>query len=197
MKSKEHLLLGDINCNYLASTTDTQLTQLKQLSTVYQLTQLINEPTRVTSTSRTLIDVILTNEPSRIMSSGVMHFGISDHSLVYTVRKFAIPSKNTHKYVTTRSFKDFNANAFRDEIKFMDWNSVENCYTPDDMIEKWYNMFINVANKHAPIRTRRIRSKKSPWLTTELRSSIINRDKFKKQAMITKDQFYGQNLKKK
>ena len=126
-----------------------------------------------------------------------MHFGISDHSLVYTVRKFAIPSKNTHKYVTTRSFKDFNANAFRDEIKFMDWNSVENCYTPDDMIEKWYNMFINVANKHAPIRTRRVRSKKSPWLTTELRSSIINRDKFKKQAMITKDQFYGQNLKKK
>ena len=85
-----------------------------------------------------------------------MHIGISDHSLVYTVRKFAIPSKNTHKYVTTRSFKDFNANAFRDEIKFMDWNSVENCYTPDDMIEKWYNMYISVANKHAPIRTRRV-----------------------------------------
>ena len=123
--------------------------------------------------------MILTNQPSRIISSGVTHIGISDYSQVYTVRKFAIPSKNTHKYVTTHSFKNFNANAFRDDIKLMDWNIVENCDTPDDMIEKWYNnMFIPVANKHAPIRTRRVRSKKSPWLTTELRSSIINRDKF-------------------
>lgn len=92
MECKELLILGDLNCNYLAHHRDSQLLQLKQLSTVYQLTQLINVPTRITPNSNTLIDVILTNEPSRIITSGVLHIGISDHSLVYGVRKFAISS---------------------------------------------------------------------------------------------------------
>ena len=35
--------------------------------------QLITEPTRLTESSQTLIDVILTNKPDRIVSSGVLH----------------------------------------------------------------------------------------------------------------------------
>ena len=45
-----------------------------------------NEPTRVTSTSATLIDLILPNTPENILQSGVIHLGISDHSLVYALR---------------------------------------------------------------------------------------------------------------
>ena len=101
LESKELIILGDLNCNYLANSNNDQMTQLKQLSTVYHLSQLIIEPTRITPISSTLIAVILTNDPSRIISSGVLHIGISDHSLVYAVRKFVIPSKNTHKYITT------------------------------------------------------------------------------------------------
>ena len=81
------------------------LSQLKQLSSAYQFQQLINEPTTITPNSSTLIDIILSNEPSRILKSGVVHMGLSDHSMVYAVRKFAISSKNTHKHVTTRSFE--------------------------------------------------------------------------------------------
>ena len=58
------------------------------------------------------------------------------------------------------------------------------------MIEKWYEMFLSVANKHAPIKTRRVRSKKSP------RKSIIKRGKLKKQAVITKDLILWNQFKK-
>ena len=105
VESKEQIILGDLNCNYLSDRNNMHQSQLKQLSSIYQFQQLINEPTRITPNSRTLIDIILSNEPSRILKSGVVHMGLSDHSMVYAVRKFAISSKNTHKHVTTRSFK--------------------------------------------------------------------------------------------
>ena len=124
MESKEHII-GDLNCNYLSDRISTHLSQLQQLSSTYQFQKLINEPTRITPISSTLIDVVLTNEPSRIIKSGVVHLSLSDRSLVYAVRKFSMPSKNTDKRVTTRSFKTFNANAFREDLKSAPFESLK------------------------------------------------------------------------
>jgi hypothetical protein len=49
------------------------------------LQQLISEPTRMTDRSATLIDLIFTNETRNIAKSGVIHNGMSDHSLIYVV----------------------------------------------------------------------------------------------------------------
>ena len=54
---------------------------------LYGLNQLIREPTRVTSDSNTLIDLCVTNSPEKVTKSGVIHLGISDHSLVFLTRK--------------------------------------------------------------------------------------------------------------
>ena len=48
---------------------------------------MISEPTRITNTSRTLIDLCITNSPDKVKASGVLSIGISDHSLVYLIRK--------------------------------------------------------------------------------------------------------------
>ena len=160
------------------------LSQLKQLSSTYQFQQLINEPTRITLNSSTLIDVILINEPSRILKSGVVHIGLSDHSLVYAVRKFSMPSKNTHKHVTTRSFKNFDANAFREDLKSAPWESLRNCATPDEMVEVWSNMFLKIADAHAP------------WITTELRELKTGRNRLKRQAIVTKQPSIWDEYKK-
>ena len=42
---------------------------------------------RITDKSSTLIDLCITNSPDNIVNSGVLHLSISDHSLVYMVRK--------------------------------------------------------------------------------------------------------------
>ena len=57
---------------------------------LYNLSQLINEPTRVTDFSSTLIDHIFTNTPDKVVCSGVSHISISDHSLVYAYRKLSV-----------------------------------------------------------------------------------------------------------
>ena len=53
VESKEFILLGDLNCNYITENYDNQLNHLKQISETFQLTQLIKEPTRITPSSNT------------------------------------------------------------------------------------------------------------------------------------------------
>ena len=64
--------------------------KIKSLYDLYQLSQLIDKPTRVTMTTSSLIDHIVTNTPEKISDSGVIHTGISDHSLVFAIRKISV-----------------------------------------------------------------------------------------------------------
>ena len=75
-------ILGDLNCNLLQERTlfNVPTSKLNSIYELYQLSQLINEPTRVTLTSSSLIEHIVTNTPEKISHSGVVHTGISDHS---------------------------------------------------------------------------------------------------------------------
>ena len=79
----ELFILGDLNCNMLPSHNNSPKNELNSLCELHQLDQLISTPTRITSNTRTLIDIILTNRPHRILSSGVIHLSISDHSVCY------------------------------------------------------------------------------------------------------------------
>ena len=59
--------------------------------------------------------------------------------------------------------------------------------TPDKMLVIWQNLFTTVADMHAPIRSKRVRNKKSPWLTSEIRKLIVSRDKLKRLAIISRN----------
>ena len=124
------------------------------IHTVYGLQQLINEHTRITKT--TLIDLIYTNYPDRVVCSGVSHCGISDHSLIYVYRKLSLNtvSSKENNYVTYRNFKKFNRENFRSDISSQDWNyNLSNIQYPNLMRAEWKSKFLTIADKHAPIRT--------------------------------------------
>ncbi len=85
-------MLGDLNCDFSKVPQDFCTRKLQALCSLYQLTQIIIELTRVTSS---IIDVILTNTLENISTSGVLYIGISDqYNLVYTIRKFKLALPN-------------------------------------------------------------------------------------------------------
>ena len=155
-EDKELFILGDLNCNYLAKQADYPTNKLTLLSEELQLTQLITEPTRITENSRTLIDVILTNSYNRVVDSGVLHLGISDHSLIYVIRKISIPSKTKPVMTTVRQFKIFDAITFKEDLEKQAWVDVSDHDNPNDMWIHWKHMFLNVADKHAPPKLKRV-----------------------------------------
>ena len=63
--NKPIYILGDLNCNVLDSNNPGQCA-LSNFCTCFNLTQMVDNPTRVTEHSRTLIDVILTSSENNI-----------------------------------------------------------------------------------------------------------------------------------
>jgi len=195
-EARELLLMGDINCNFLSNHHDSKLQLIQSICDTYQISQLINEHTRITQTTSTLIDVIFTNAPSRIVTSGVCHLGISDHSLVYAIRKFVVPSNNKHKYVTYRCFNNFDSQHFREALGHVNWSDIDNVHDPSEMLAIWEKRFLEIANEQAPIKTRRVRNNQSPWLTCDIRALINHRNYLKKQATKTDDSQVWDDYKK-
>ena len=95
---KEVFICGDFNCNMMSRYALSS--KIKDLCSSLSLKQLIEEPTRVTPHSSTLLDLIMTNSVN-ISKAGVIDPGVSDHSLVYVIRKFKRP-KGEPKIIRVR-----------------------------------------------------------------------------------------------
>ena len=122
------------------------------------MSQLIKEATRVTMTTSSLIDHIVTNTPKKISDSGVIHTGISDHSLVFTIRKIHISKKQDENIVEIRNMKNFDDKKFVEDLLNQHWEYVYFfADNPNTMVDIWKKLFEEVLNKHAPIQQKKIR----------------------------------------
>ena len=72
----------------------------------HSLHQLIMEPTRTVEHAKTLTDHILTNCPQKLIQSGIIEMGLSDHELIYCSRKTLPLKLNEHHKVWLRSMKN-------------------------------------------------------------------------------------------
>ena len=121
------------------------------ITDIYDLQQLITEPTRITPTSATLIGVIFTNCPDRVLCSGVCHISISDHSLVFAYRKLSINGTSRgHNVITYRNFRKFNRENFRNDVASQSWDQIYCSSNPNDMWLQWKRLFLSIVDKHAP-----------------------------------------------
>jgi len=156
VESRELILVGDLNCDVRKVSLDPHTRQLTFLCSLYQIDRLIDEPTRVTDTSTTTIDLVLTNVKENIHASGVIHLGISDHSLIYAVRKFMLP-KASPFVREIRDYKHFDAELFLEDLSRMPWNAIQQFNNPNTCWNVWKSFFTETLNKHAPIRNKRTR----------------------------------------
>ena len=120
------------------------------------------------------------------LASGVLPLGISDHSLIYIVRKSAYP-KLTTKIIKRRNFKHFEKSDFLQELSHLDWDIIHNSGDPNEMWNIWSHLFTSIVDKHAPIRETRIGKKRSPWITQSLLRKMRSRDFLRKKFEHTKD----------
>ncbi len=76
---------------------------------------------------------------TKIIDSGVIHLGLSDHSLAYICRKVGIPRAEP-KMVETRQFKYFDSAAFQHDLK-MAFQMHYNLYNYTDPNRAWEELF--------------------------------------------------------
>jgi hypothetical protein len=179
----EYNLVGDLNCDLSSTVLDHSSRLLIDITETYNLQQLITEQTRITNSSSTLIDHIFTNAPDRVVCSGVSHIGISDHSLVYAFRKLSVrmPTRG-HTTVSYRKLKNFDSAKFRNDISQQNWDFIHQFKNPNDMWHAWKNTFNFIVEKHAPLRTKRVKASKAPWISSHLKGEMHRRDILKIKA---------------
>ena len=183
----ESSVIGDLNCNINANPVDNVTRHLIELCESYQYTQLIQEPTRITQNSSTLIDVFITNEPDKFAASGVCHIGFSDHCLIYVARKHTSP-KSYPRVVKSRQYKKLIFENFISDIELIPWSLIEQIGDPIRAWELWKKSFLAVADLHAPFKKKRIRNSTAPWLNPDIKRLMWERDRLKRIAIVTNDQ---------
>ena len=83
---------------------------------MYGVAWLVKELTRITCTSETLLDIILTNKPQHFRASGLSNPEISDHHITYDIMNDKVfPQKR--KAITFRSTKAIDVEKFNEERK--------------------------------------------------------------------------------
>ena len=79
------VIMGDLNCDMLLH--NSKCVKLEEMMSDYGLVQKVREPTRVTQTSQTQIDLMFTTDVigAVLDSVGCIELGLSEHSLIYGV----------------------------------------------------------------------------------------------------------------
>jgi hypothetical protein len=181
------ILMGDLNFNYKF---DVSLSSnpVYNIECLYNMNQLITEPTRETVTTSTLIDVILSNVSESHIKSGVYQNGMSDHYMIFTVLK-GNKIKSKHTVITFRNYRKFDVNAFLDDLSTCS-TITDLEWTHDEYECRWIEFkeaFLKICNKHAPLQTRRLKDRKNPWVTPDILSMMYERDYLKRKAIFCKD----------
>ncbi len=194
-ESKEVILIGDFNCDFSAvRSSQSECKQLKCLFKTLNYTQIINSPTRITPESSTLIDLIATNNPQNLSTSGVLSSSLSDHELTFCVRKLnwmRFPAE----IKTFRNYANYNQEDFCAELFNVNWDDVlqpndstGNADTEAAVNDLWTNFkdcFCSIADKFAPRIKKKVRGNDCPWMNGEIKREIRQRDFLLKQARRT------------
>ena len=139
---------------------------------------LLKKPTRVTSTTESLIDHIYTNDRSKISQSGVIESGISDHYITFCTRKILKNPIGKHNKINTRSMKNYSQDSFTDSLNEKDWSLVNReKYDVNISLEKFCTMFIDSIDDVAPEKEIRIKGNTEPWIDEESLELIRQRDR--------------------
>ena len=183
---KDCILIGDINCDLLLHVPSSNTRMYSEINDLFAFKQInTTEPTRLTSQSATLVDHMLSNCSHRIKSHGVIHSGLSDHSISFLVLKSE--SSSFPRTVQFRNCKNFDIDKFISDLRNQPWETVKDFVNIDDAVEKWQNMFTYIIDKHMPIRTKRSKQRNTPWMNSNIFKLMKDRDKIKHKAFRTKN----------
>jgi len=183
------LILGDLNCNALSP----QLSEcclFRNFASSFELHDMFSEPTRITDSSASHLDVFLTNCTFSFIDVTALPVGFSDHHIVvgtYLTRRFRQPVG--HTYINARPYRKLDPallqTIYSDEI----WNDVLSFDNVSDAVE----CFTIVLQELHRVR---IKQHTSPWAAdSEVIAARCKRDEAHRQALKTGDPLLWQEYR--
>lgn len=174
------ICLGDFNLNWKISTFYTD----KCRSIIYEagLKQLINEYTRITENSRTLIDYVVSNTE---MLKCVVHSTprVSDHSII-SVEFLVSDSRNKDLTCNFRCYRNYKKEELQEKIMDQIWNNDKE--DVNFLADSFNTQVYDAVNELCPLKTIRIRTQCRPkWINENIIAWMKVRDEKFGRAVFT------------
>lgn len=189
------LIMGDLNQDLL----NPNLNHLKDIINSFAFCQLVTEPTRVTPTSKTLLDPLICGVVTANLITNVTVSApfCSDHSPVSADLLFeANPSKLIKRQIWL--YDKANWVAYNNKLGETNWRELLSpTKNVDTMVNDITSTILNCAKETIPRKTIKINKHDKPWMTYAIKQQMKKRDKLFKKASLSNTQEDFMTFKKK
>jgi hypothetical protein len=153
------------------------------------LTQHISEPTRITPTRASLLDLIISNKPNLVSSSAVIPpVHTNDHCTITGILNFVISSPKA--YVRTMwDYKNADFKNFKTELEQVDW---DDCFRSGDVniaVAAWTSKFKETTERCIQHKEATIRPEDKTWYNGYLRRLCRNQQRDHRTAVNNSNYF--------
>lgn len=179
--NKELIVMGDFNLDWL---NKARRKKLKDIASSLHMTQMINSPTRITQSSRTLLDLIFTNKPDRITKTYNLLTGLSDHNMTLITRKLSKDRyKDTQSSRCMRFIPKKDRQVLENELKNVPWNDIVQWVNTNQSCDELMTKIKDIITKYTKTQTRKQGTKKKiPWINETIWNLMKKRDSALKRA---------------
>ncbi|MEW8548396.1 MAG: endonuclease/exonuclease/phosphatase family protein, partial [Candidatus Thiodiazotropha sp.] len=178
------IITGDFNLNVLNPQT---ARKIDSICTQFSFYQSICQPTHFTENSSSLIDILLVNNKTHLIVSGVgdpfLNQEIRYHCPIYGIFKFSKPkfaSFTRHIW----SYDRGNYDLLRNRAAYFDWDSIKDNDT-NVYAHNLNNAVITIAKECIPNRTIKVKSSEPPWINSVIKQHIRKRKRAYRKAKRT------------
>ena len=170
----DNVLVGDLNVDMISDENVID----NELCDTYGMKN-ISSPTYFKSKPGTLIDPVLVSNSNLFCKPFNTTCGSSDwHNMVGCTVKIKFP-KCHPSCITYRDYKNFDESRFRQELEKLPTQVGHAFDNVDDQYWTFTNMYSALLNEHAPLKTKTLKSRKIPYMHSELMKAIHTRNHYK------------------
>ena len=136
---------------------------------------LINRPTRVTTSSATLIDNIFTNCVfDTSLKNGIIKTSISDHFAIFAAIKLSNENTRNQKIkVKKRFFSDKNKESFKQDLQKINWEELNILNCTNTLYKHFIKIYSSIYDKNFPLLEIEVKLKdlQTSWMSNATRKS--------------------------
>ena len=171
------VIMGDFNTDWL----NTPSQNLNNILDFFQMKQHIVEPTRVTDTSSTCIDLVMAQDCRLIKRVEVLPEICSDHRVPCIYINCSKPRPKQFKR-TIYNYNKLEHDKFNTLLRNTDWDQVLLSDNLNDSALNFTTTLLNIAKQCMPVKTIIVRSNDAPWINNEIKLLIAEKYKVHKTA---------------
>ena len=181
---KNVFILGDFNINLnIDSFTNSEASPTERLHDFNRNIMcypLIRNPTRITKTTVSTIDNIITNEKNDVIS-GVLTAQVADHLSPFVIIKDKQKKSNTSReMITVRNMAPENIQKLREDLQATNWDKLLESNDINEKTDTFATKLKELLDKNCELKTIKFNKNKhakEPWMTAGLLRSRARKDK--------------------